>query len=253
MLLYNYHHCQCIVLGGIFGMEPDRSLESKLMRMVQQFEGMTSEVRSLMSTVSGTVARLEEEVSRLRENDQTQRNEIKRLEALMKATLEPLNGIIAQLTRQCGGNVHDKGIVAATGSPLYKGGAEGHLCKYAADLGTDPAYASEIMPNAWISYDFKQRRVTPTSYSIRTGCYDFPRSWVLEGSNSGGEGSWKIIDRRDNSFDLNGPFVTRNFQISPPPNESFCFIRLRQTGNNHHGRELLALTSFEILGTLSEQ
>ena len=222
------------------------SFESRFKKMEQLCEGLISDVNLLMSTLSGKVASLEQEVSRLRKNDETLRNEIKRLEASLKATMEPLNGIITHLTRVYGGNVHDKGIVTVTGSSLFANGAQ---TRYAVEFGTDTWFASEDKPDSWICYDFKERRVTPTSYSIRTGTDNCPRSWVLEGSNGGG--SWEIIDHRDNNFDLKGCLVTHNFQISHPPSKSFSFIRLCQTGKNHDGRDFLALTSFEIFGTLS--
>ena len=43
--------------------------------------------------------------------------EIKTLHELMPTVrTDPLNGIIAQLTRECGGNVHAKGLVEVTSS-----------------------------------------------------------------------------------------------------------------------------------------
>ena len=48
-----------------------------------------------------------------------------------------LDGVIAHLTRECDGNVHEKGIVNVTASTVY--GSSYHT-KDAVDLGTDPRY-----------------------------------------------------------------------------------------------------------------
>ena len=132
----------------------------------------------------------------------------------------PLDGIIAHLTRKCGGNVHKKGVVEVTGSS-WATGSEPHV----ADLGTNLHFQSNDEPNSWICYDFKERRVAPTSYSIRMCCWGFMRSWVLEVSDDGM--NWEVIDRQENSNDLKGAFMTHNFVLSAPPSGSFRFVRLQ--------------------------
>ena len=108
-----------------------------------------------------------------------------------------LDGVIAQLTRECGGHVHEKGAVEITASS-YRDGVE---AKNAANLWTNSCFSSEDEPNSWICYDFKSRLVTPTSYSIRSHVgAGFPKSWVLEVSNDGH--AWTVIDRRDDNEDL---------------------------------------------------
>ena len=162
---------------------------------------------------------------------------------------KPLNGIIAHLTRECGGNVHEKGVVEVTASSRLLGEA-----KNAVDLGTRTEFSSKDQPNSWIRYDFKGQSVAPTSYSIRS--HDgpsYPKSWVLEVSNDGSDNSWKVVDRREDNFDLKAVYVTRHFAISDPPSEGFRFLRLRVTGKNHNRSDALWLTSLELFGTLSPQ
>ena len=156
-----------------------------------------------------------------------------------------LNGIIAHLTRECGGNVHEKGVVEVTVSSVC---GTGYEAKNAVELGTISHFWSNYKPNSWICYDFKGRSVTPTSYSIRTDNCACPRSWLIEVSNDGSEGSWVVIDHRDD--DTNAKNSTCNFVISPIPRGRFRFVRLRQTRNNYDGNEVLALTSLEFFGTL---
>ena len=173
----------------------------------------------------------------------------------------PLDGIIAHLTRQCHGNVHDKGIVNVTASSCYKG-ALFHP-KNVASLGDNSFHGSEITwdVNQWICYDFKERRVIPTSYSVMSYGYGpgkfHPKSWVIEVSNDGTENSWKEIDRRDNNEDLNDIHVIVNFKTSlintsDLPSEGFRFFRFRQTGKNHAGNNIFNINSLEIFGTLFE-
>ena len=157
----------------------------------------------------------------------------------------PLEGIIAHLTRQCGGNVADKGIVGVTASTT----AGWCVPMHTVELGKDCFFSSWNEPNSWILYDFRERRVGPTSYSIRSPVYAYPKSWVLEVSNPGNE--WVVVDRRDNNEDLKGSLVNRNFEISAPPGGSFQRVRFRQTGQNHDGYDSLVLTSLELFGTLS--
>ena len=157
----------------------------------------------------------------------------------------PLNGIIAHLTLECGGNVHEKGAVEVTASSVC---GIGYEAKNAVELGTNSHFWSNCEPNSWICYDFQRRRVTPTSYSIRTDNCACPRSWVFEVSNDGSEGSWVVIDHH--SDDVNAKSATCNFVISPLPRGRFRFVRVRQTRTNHDGNDILALSSLEVFGTL---
>ena len=79
-----------------------------------------------------------------------------------------------------------------------------------------------------------------------------PKSWVLEVSNDGSEGSWKAVDSREDNNDLNGKFVTRNFWLGTPQSGAFRFVRLRLTGKNHQGLGQLVICALELFGTLCE-
>ena len=164
-----------------------------------------------------------------------------------------LDGIIAYLTRRFGGNVHDKGIVNVTTNSV----CSSYQPKNAADLGTTSQYWSDFRPNAWICYDFKERRVIPKSYSVMSGDWerDFChlKSWVIEVSNDGTANSWTQIDCRRRNNDLNGEFALCNFKIPRVPSEGFRFFRLRQTGKSHDHHNGFALSSLEIFGTLFEK
>jgi hypothetical protein len=77
-----------------------------------------------------------------------------------------LEGIITGLTISCGGNVHERGLVSITDSSHDSDPYSG---KVAADLGDANSYLqSNNSPDQWLCYDFKNSRVSPTHYSIRT-------------------------------------------------------------------------------------
>ena len=164
-------------------------------------------------------------------------------------TARPLDGIIAYLTMNCGGNIHEKGVVDITASGSN---TNGEHCMNAADLGANTYFASKDAPNSWICYNFKAKRVIPTSYSIRSfhsgpGAFH-PKSWVLEGSNNGL--TWETLDKRENNNDLNDKHVIRNFSITEGDGKEFEYLRLRQIGKNHYGDDLLVISSLELFGTL---
>ena len=162
-----------------------------------------------------------------------------------------LDGIIAHLTRDYGGNVHDKGIVNIT----VKDVEFGHP-KWVAELETESFYRSGIGENQWICYDFKERRVIPTSYSLmnygKSAGGKHLRSWVIEVSNDWTGNTWTEIDRQDDSHMYNSHQI-ENYKISSVPRKSYRFFRLRQTGLNMCGEHGFVLSSLEIFGTLYEK
>ena len=160
---------------------------------------------------------------------------------------KPLNGIIAHLTRMYGGNVHDKGIVKVTVSSNCR--HHDSKLENLVDLEADTWFASDNIAESWICYDFKTRRVAPMTYSIKPVDDAYPRKWVFEVSEDGTAGSWVPINLRLNNNDLNDKFVTRAFTIGYSRG-SFRFVRLRQTGVNSRGDNMLCMSSFEVFGTL---
>jgi hypothetical protein len=183
------------------------------------------------------------------------------------------DGIIAHLTRECGGNVHDRKVVDVTCGSFEKEivGANPHSgachnspkwsAKNAADLEADSLFGSayrerrEDIPhtrNNWICYNFKERRIVPTHYTIRTNG-DGPgwahlKSWLVETSADGE--SWREVAREENNKQLNGSRFTCTFPVA---DDRECrFIRLVNIGRNHRGNDMLLISAWEIFGTLVE-
>jgi hypothetical protein len=182
------------------------------------------------------------------------------------------DGIVARLTRECGGNVHDRGVVDIACGSFEKEteGADPHsgacdsksdsAAKNAADLETVSYFHSAFRKkeddiphtrNNWICYDFKERRIVPTHYAIRTH-REGPgkahlKSWLVETSADGK--SWREVAQEDNE-QLNGPYFTGTFAVA---GAGECrFIRLVQIGKNHVGNDRIVISAWEIFGNLVE-
>jgi hypothetical protein len=161
----------------------------------------------------------------------------------------PLDGIIAHLTRKCGGNVHDRKIVNVSESSMVSMGYPG---KNAVEFETTSCFQSPNLQNQWICYDFQRIRIKPTHYAICSYSSGpnshHPKSWVLEVSEDGSQ--WSEIDRREDNYDLNGSHLIKTFQVRT---SLVCrFVRMRQIGKNHCGFDIMILSAFELFGTLQE-
>jgi hypothetical protein len=164
----------------------------------------------------------------------------------------PLDGIIASLTREYGGNVHDLGIVNVSGTvqvshPTYK-----FQAKNAVDLSKPNNFCSMGVPSQWICYDFKDRRIRPTHYSIdQFHTHNYLRFWVIEGSLD--DVTWTELDRREANTEIHSDHLIGSFSISISNDTPYRFIRLRQTGKNAERNDYLVVYGFELFGLIEFQ
>jgi hypothetical protein len=172
----------------------------------------------------------------------------------------PLDGIIAHLTKECGGHVHDHGVVEVTSSPSADPSRRLYDAKNVADLkdSVNLFHSSGVsgdVPhtrNNWICYDFKNRKVMPTHYSIRS--HDWGKnnahlkSWVVEVSLDGEE--WTEIDRKENTTELQVELAIGTFAVSR--SEVGRLFRIVQIGKSHRGCSCLTLCALELFGGLVE-
>jgi hypothetical protein len=180
------------------------------------------------------------------------------------------DGIIAHLTRECGGNVHDRHVVEVTsgsferetlGANPHSGAfdnAPDYAAKNAADLETGSRFYSayrekkENIPhtrNNWICYDFKERRIMLTHYTICTfhGGQRL-KSWLVETSLDGK--SWREVAHEEDNTQLNGRHFTATFAVAG--GRECRFIRLVNIGRDHYGYDCLIIPAWEIFGGLVE-
>jgi hypothetical protein len=162
--------------------------------------------------------------------------------------IEVPDGIIARLTRECGGNVHDRHVVKIIAGSFEKetSGANPHSAKKAAGLETDSYFCSvfrdqkENMPrtrNNRLCHDFKEKRIVPTHCAICTTS-DSPsgsplKSWLLE--MSADARTWREVAREENSNQLNGCWFTGTFAVADCGE---CrFVGLANLGRSHFGSD----------------
>jgi predicted nucleic acid-binding Zn-ribbon protein len=176
-------------------------------------------------------------------------------------TIDIPDGIIAHLTQMCGGNVNDRGVVTVTSSAVYQGDRQ-WAARHSVDLHSDSAFASQCRdvaediphtPNNWICFDFRERRVVPTHYTIRSKHDKRPKPnhlqhWVLELSDDAHE--WVEIHRRENYSGIWGSNLTATFPVVGISGGRY--VRLTNIGRNHFGDDCLIIAAFEIFGKLIE-
>jgi predicted nucleic acid-binding Zn-ribbon protein len=164
--------------------------------------------------------------------------------AIPRKETEPLEGIISYLTKKYGGNVQKKGIVIITSKSIVQDDPR-RAPENVADLTSISTFWSKDEPRQWVCWDFRDMRVCPTHYTITSWSL---KSWVVEGSSSGG--SWTVIDRQSNRHDFETDWKTASFPVATPA--AFRFIRLTQTDKKTNGSDALPLRAVEFFGTLSE-
>lgn len=111
-------------------------------------------------------------------------------------------------------------------------------------------FSTKTNMNQWICFDFKDHKVVPKKYSIRS-CdapqNDFhPRNWVIEGSND--NNNWVALDQQSNCLYLNGPSYVHTFDISNPKNDEYRFLRMRSTGCDWKNLLYLCFNCIEFHG-----
>jgi hypothetical protein len=168
--------------------------------------------------------------------------QLKKTEYPLKAD-ESLDGIISYLTQRHGGNVHEMGTVAITSKSVLDDNSKAGP-QNVADLASGLRFCSKDEPDQWVCWDFRERRVRTTHYTIWSLVL---KSWVVEGSPDGE--NWTEIDRQADrpAFNCMG---TASFVVSDPA--EFRFIRLIQTGKSRVGSDDLLLRAVEFFGILAE-
>jgi hypothetical protein len=92
-----------------------------------------------------------------------------------------------------------------------------------------------------VCYDFKERRIAPTHYAIRTNG-NRPngvhlKSWLVETSADGE--NWREVASEEDNERLNGPSFTGTFAVA---GDRECrFIRVVNISRNHFGQDSIAI------------
>lgn len=104
--------------------------------------------------------------------------------------------------------------------------------------------------NSWICFEFKNHKIIPSSYIIRSYYTDgnwHLKSWNIEGSND--NTNWVILDKQQDNSLLNGGNNVHLFPISNN-SQSFKYLRIHLTGQNWRNNYGLMMNSIEFYGKL---
>jgi hypothetical protein len=173
---------------------------------------------------------------------------LQRFVGCFRSTESPFNGLIHHLTKVCGGNVCERGVVDITCSST-----EYNKCLQVADHDWNDYWYTNSVANSWIQFDFKNRRVSLTHYTLKSdGCNGHHLlEWTVAGSRDGV--SWDPIDCRKTQ-ELNGNYITKTFALSTSLSGTpfYRYIRLTQTGKSSNNNDYLMLAVVEFFGRMTD-
>ena len=156
--------------------------------------------------------------------------------------------IIQHLSEKCHGNPYTQGIVDITYSSIW---SESDDVKNIFEQNNE-SFASKNVATSWIKFDFKGRKVSLDSYTLKTfnaeKYLNHLKSWILEVSND--DLNYQKIDQQENCDLLNGCLKESVFKVLNLPPQRY--IRLTQTDENWFGDFYLNLNQIEFSGILSE-
>ncbi|KAK8850239.1 hypothetical protein M9Y10_018364 [Tritrichomonas musculus] len=157
-------------------------------------------------------------------------------------------GIMRYLSEECGGNIHDKGVVEIT-SNSYQ--SDSYHPKNLVDYGSNNFYAPKNQENVYVCFDFKDKQVQLTSYSIQSNRSGWGsahlRNWVVEASND--RDNWDKIDEHSNDSTLNGYDIKATFDTKQT-NMFYRYIQIRQTGVSWSSNYYTYIPYLEFFGNL---
>jgi hypothetical protein len=155
--------------------------------------------------------------------------------------------LIHHLTKVCGGNVCERGIVDITCSSTVR-----NKCCQVADHDWNDYWYTNGVANSWIQFDFKNRCVSLAHSTLKSGGSGYHLlEWTVAGSRDGV--SWDPIDCRKTQ-ELNDNYITKTFTLSASMSGTrfYRYIRLTQTGKNSSGCDFLMLAVVEFFGRMAD-
>jgi len=219
---------------------------------------LESEINSAKATIGEQNNKIQEKDSMLEEKqrviqskDATINEKVKQIKELNGEGGYPFksdlfSGILDGMSKKLGRNLAGSSDVDVTASTVNSS-SEG----FQNVLKNDSSHwASENLPNSWIQYDFKQRKVSITSYSINS--HFKVKSWKVEGSTDGS--TFEIIDNKVDTTDFqnsnsnfNDPNSQKNFPVQPN-NKYYRYIRITSTSKNWNNYDHFCLSRVEFFG-----
>jgi hypothetical protein len=156
------------------------------------------------------------------------------------------HGIFWHLTSETGGNVATKGIVSITASD-----GEFSQCHNLVDRNAPTSWNPFIKEEAWLQFDFKDRRISPDCYVLELTTFHELEwvTWSLEGSNDGLE--WKYLDTQRGEA-LVGHDARRAYmyQLKESASSYYRFLRLARCSPIPRRHLWYSLSDVEFFGRI---
>ena len=160
------------------------------------------------------------------------------------------DGILSFLRNKTNNNINS--VVNITSSSCFSPSENNQPENVVIYEDRKKAFWSDLIKNSWLCIEFKENRIIPSDYKIRScSCspnWAHPKSWVIETSND--NESWSIIDEVTNCPFLNGQGLVHTFKIKKELKDEVRFIRMRGIGPDWQGTSSLMIDSIEFYGTL---
>lgn len=160
----------------------------------------------------------------------------------------PLDGIFSYLKKKYNGNVVERGLVSLD----YQRTGLGNLSQITDSENTKHVRCYSFYTNeVFITFDFKEKRVNLSDYTIRTNSSKAEnshlKSWKIRGSNDGQ--TWNELDYRFNDDSLNSTFAMKKFHVKSN-DETYQYLQLITDEADWDGIYQIYITNIEFYGTL---
>lgn len=191
------------------------------------------------------------------QQEEQQRNEMN----IFKCDFEgdELSGIISCIRQMTGEILNGNDIIR-----MSSGGTQDpnhpltNIVKYDADH-IDNYFYNFLMPiksnDGWIEFDFLNRKVQITSYTIRTNMYYqfyyHPKTWKIIGSND--HLKWDLIDIQNDREEMNGVSKQNRYTCNRNNCNFYQYIRFVQIENwgDKSNKGFIYLSCIEFFGSIS--
>lgn len=198
--------------------------EIKQAEIIEKMKEEINQLKSNQENQAQTINDLKQEIEELKKEIKMLQNQEKIITINHKEGNE-FDGIIKHLTDKVNGNIHDKKIIKVTSNSILSN----YHPKNLLNTEINDQYQSDGSSFAWICFDFKDKLIELSSYTIESCNWSkntgHLKSWVIEISNN--KNNWLEIDKHDNCKDLNGPNLIKTFDVKP--NIFSRYIRFRHT------------------------
>jgi len=207
-------------------------MNSKLKDLDKIIQELKSEINSAKATNGELNNKIQENEFTIAEKNRLIQAKDDQLAQIKKGSEFPFksdlfSGIFDGLSKKLGRNLADSSDVDVTASS-NNGNVPKNVLKNDCS-----GWLSQDLPNSWIQFDFKERKVSITSYSMNDRYR--VKSWKVEGSTDGS--TFEIIDNKVDNTDFqnsnrgfNDPSAQKNFPVQPNY-KYYRYIRITSSKN----------------------